>query len=389
MNDFNLDWLLFPYAKEKFATDFFEKNYLHIQRNDRFYFEKLLQAHDLDALLGSRQFQFPSLRLTKAGEELTSEKYSNDKQVDLSRVHKFFLDGYTIILNALHEQNKALGTLVNRLSNDLGHPFQTNIYITPPNSQGFPAHYDTHDVFVLQIEGSKSWRIYADSPVVLPTKQMEFQKEKHAVPESYTMVELKKGELLYIPRGMMHDAQTNSDLSVHVTLGWLGYTWTDVLIQMLLEFSKNKDAPRRFIDPFKDTASQNLEQEFSNVLHQFLSSNAINQSLQQFRLELAANQRFFFDDLLKNATQYQTISPISRFLLRKNVSSVLKNSSDEVSVIIGSRAITFPHYTFNAIDFIINSTQPFTVSNLPDDLDDEGKMVLVKRLLKEGVLTLI
>jgi hypothetical protein len=389
MTDFNLDWLLFPFSKEDFAVDVFEKKYLHIQRSDSFYFEKLLQTNDLDALLGSRQFRFPSLRLTKAGEELTSEKYSHDKNIDLSLIHKFFLDGYTIILNALHEQNKELGDLVNRLSNELGHPFQTNIYITPPNSQGFPAHYDTHDVFVLQVEGTKTWRIYEDSPVILPTKQMEFQKEKHPAPEDFTALELKKGDVLYIPRGMMHDAQTNSDLSVHVTLGWLGYTWTDVLVQMLLEFSKNNAAPRRFIDPFKNIESNGLENEFQLVIQQFLSSNAVSHSLQQFRLELASNQRFFFNDILKNAAHFNGISPSSSFIVRPNVTLTLENESDEVTVKMGSRGITFPPFTFNTLDFILHSPQKFSVQDLPDDLDDEGKMVLLKRLLKEGVLTLV
>jgi ribosomal protein L16 Arg81 hydroxylase len=278
---------------------------------------------------------------------------------------------------------------VNRLSNDLGHPFQTNIYITPPNSQGFPAHYDTHDVFVLQVEGSKTWRIYEHSPVVLPTKQMEFQKEKHPAPQFYTELELTKGDLLYIPRGMMHDAQTNSDLSVHVTLGWLGYTWTDVMVQMLLEYSKNNEAPRRFIDPFKNKETNDLEKEFKSVIQQFASTITLQNSIDQFRLELAANQRFFFNDLLNNAKKFTEISSSSMFLLRKNVSFVIENGPDEVRLKIGSRAITFPQFTSNTLSFILNMHQVFSINNLPDDLDEEGKMVLLKRLVKEGVITLV
>jgi hypothetical protein len=188
---------------------------------------------------------------------------------------------------------------------------------------------------------------------------------------------------------MMHDAQTNSELSVHVTLGWLGYTWTDVLVQMLLEFSKNNAAPRRFIDPFKNIESNGLENEFQLVIQQFLSSNAVSQSLQQFRLELASNQRFFFNDILKNAAHFNGISPSSSFIVRQNVTLTLENESEEVTVKMGSRGITFPPFTFNTLDFILHSPQNFSVQDLPDDLDDEGKMVLLKRLLKEGVLTLI
>lgn len=387
MPNFNLDWLLYPQNKEFFIQEVFEKNFLYINRSKSTYFNSFLNLENLDELIGSRQFRFPSLRLTKAGEELTSEQYSKDKNIDAALVQKYFLDGYTIILNALHEQFPNLGEMVNGLSNELGHPFQTNVYITPPNSQGFPAHYDTHDVFVLQIEGSKKWRVYHDSPVVLPTKQMEFQKELHPAPQSFTELELQKGDLLYIPRGMMHDAQTNQDLSIHVTLGWLGFTWTDVLVQMLLEYSKNQVLPRKFIDPFKSWSQSDLQMVFNDVIKQFSETNQIQNSLSQFRLELASGQRFFFSDLLKNATKYNQLSIHSTFLKRNNIFIALHKSSNEVILKIGARVITFPAFTFNTIEFVIHSTSPFTIKELPDDIDDDGKMVLLKRLLKEGVIT--
>ena len=37
---------------------------------------------------------------------------------------------------------------------------QANAYITPPQNRGFDDHYDVHDVFVLQIEGTKRWIIH-------------------------------------------------------------------------------------------------------------------------------------------------------------------------------------------------------------------------------------
>ena len=48
-----------------------------------------------------------------------------------------------------------------RLAAELGHPVQANSYVTPPSSRGFSAHYDVHDVFVLQLAGRKHWTIHA------------------------------------------------------------------------------------------------------------------------------------------------------------------------------------------------------------------------------------
>ena len=35
-----------------------------------------------------------------------------------------------------------------------------NVYLTPPGTQGFAPHYDDVDVFLLQLEGKKEWRVY-------------------------------------------------------------------------------------------------------------------------------------------------------------------------------------------------------------------------------------
>ncbi len=72
--------------------------------------------------------------------------------------------GATLVLQALHRTWPPLIRFGSDLAAELGHPVQINAYITPPENQGFAAHYDTHDVFVLQVAGSKRWTIH--SPVI-------------------------------------------------------------------------------------------------------------------------------------------------------------------------------------------------------------------------------
>ena len=38
-----------------------------------------------------------------------------------------------------------------------------NVYLTPPGTQGFAPHFDDVDVFLLQLEGRKHWRLYEPS----------------------------------------------------------------------------------------------------------------------------------------------------------------------------------------------------------------------------------
>ncbi|MGO7984355.1 JmjC domain-containing protein, partial [Rhizobium johnstonii] len=75
-----------------------------------------------------------------------------------------FAAGATIVLQGLHRLWPPLIDFTRLLIDDLGHPAQVNAYVTPASSQGFDPHYDTHDVFVLQVSGEKHWRV--DEPVL-------------------------------------------------------------------------------------------------------------------------------------------------------------------------------------------------------------------------------
>ena len=110
----------------------------------------------------------PFIRLAKDGRVLPGSRFTGSggagasiaDQVQDDAVMRLFADGATVVLQALHRTWPAVGELAAGLSEDLGHAVQVNAYITPPQSQGFAAHYDTHDVFVLQIAGRKRWRIH-------------------------------------------------------------------------------------------------------------------------------------------------------------------------------------------------------------------------------------
>jgi len=45
-----------------------------------------------------------------------------------------------------------------------------NVYLTPAGTQGFAPHFDDVEVFMLQLEGKKRWRLYEgrNSEEILP-----------------------------------------------------------------------------------------------------------------------------------------------------------------------------------------------------------------------------
>lgn len=95
-----------------------------------------------------------------------------------------------------------------------------NIYLTPANSQGFAPHYDDIEAFVLQIEGEKEWLLYPprnDNETLPRESSGNFSQDEIGEPVFKQI--LKPGDLLYFPRGWIHQARTvENHHSLHITI---------------------------------------------------------------------------------------------------------------------------------------------------------------------------
>eukprot|EP00850_Spirogloea_muscicola_P019778 SM000199S05405 [mRNA] locus=s199:33566:36667:- [translate_table: standard] len=87
-------------------------------------------------------------------------------------------------------------------------------------AQGFSPHYDDIEAFILQIEGKKRWQCYAprNKEQILPrTSSPDFTQEE--IGEPILTVTLEPGDLLYMPRGTIHQAiSSDSSHSLHLTI---------------------------------------------------------------------------------------------------------------------------------------------------------------------------
>ena len=98
---------------------------------------------------------------------------------DVPRVLDEVDRGATVVLQGLHLTRHPLAAYSRELEARLGHPVQANAYLTPRRSQGLPVHHDTHDVFVLQVAGTKRWLVY--EPVLeLPLRDQRYDAASSA-----------------------------------------------------------------------------------------------------------------------------------------------------------------------------------------------------------------
>jgi len=195
-------------------------------------FDDLLDLDGVDELLSRRGLRTPFLRMAKDGAVVDSSRFTRPggvgaaigDQVDDAAVARLFAEGTTIVLQALHRLWPPIIEFAGALAGELGHPVQVNAYVTPAASRGFSAHYDIHDVFVLQLTGEKRWIVH--EPVhEWPLRTQSWTQHRARVADAVATTEpaidavLRPGDALYLPRGFLHSAEALGDVSAHLTVG--------------------------------------------------------------------------------------------------------------------------------------------------------------------------
>jgi len=242
-----LETRLIDIGRERFARDIWGRTALLTRGAGDF--SDLFSAGAVDELVSRRGLRTPFLRVAKGGSTFPDSSFTSpagvgatiSDQLDDTALWRKFADGATLVLQALHRTWAPVSDFSSSLSTELGHPVQANAYITPPQNRGFDDHYDVHDVFVLQIEGTKRWIIH--EPVHTdPLRDQPWTDRRSAVAEAakgeaYIDTVLEPGDVLYLPRGWLHAAQAQGEVSIHLTLGihsWTRYALAEQLAQAAL-----------------------------------------------------------------------------------------------------------------------------------------------------------
>jgi lysine-specific demethylase/histidyl-hydroxylase NO66 len=241
-----LGFLIAPVTREDFFRRHYEREALINVRSEPERYADLLTLQILDDFINSADLREGMIDLTSQKNRISRDAYIDDSgRVSRVAVAEEYLDGATIILPQFHESIFKLGEFCRALEEVFSCHVQTNIYLTPSGNQGFPIHYDNHDVFVMQVSGAKAWRLYG-VPVEIPFRGEQFQLGQHdpgAVTQQFT---LNPGDCVYVPRGMMHDAENVGDEpSLHITVGMITKTWADLLLESISELALTSPDFRR------------------------------------------------------------------------------------------------------------------------------------------------
>lgn len=383
-------------AKEFFETSF-EKQHLVIRRGQPDYYSGLLSSADIDRAVSTLGLSVPEINVVQADRAITAADFAYDSGfVDPVAVNQLFADGATVILSNLQERLPKLADFCRSLEQVFSARVQTNIYMTPAHSQGFKAHYDGHDVLVLQVEGSKEWRIY-DTPVHLPLEEQGFNPHDVKIGAETDRFVLEPGDMVYVPRGLTHDAVSTDQTSLHITTGLMMRSWADVMVEALRGLALTDPAFREALPPgyanegFDGIAA--AEAKFAALLGK-LSGARLDPVLNDFREDFIAGRLPRAHGQMAQMARIDSLGADSVMgarpgLIYRLVDIPAKGDQPaSVALSCQGAVITLPDYARDALAQAIASPR-YTLADLPGDLDDAGKTVLLRRLLREGLVQFV
>lgn len=356
----------------------------------------------MDHLLSSAALRTPAFRVVKAGVTLDPSVCTRRARIgsrtvtdlmDVGRVYDHFADGATIVLQGLHRYWPPVTELCRDLERALTHPVQANAYITPPVAQGLRVHADSHDVFALQTHGRKQWVVYEGDQQPGPegahaTTVRASGLRAHGAPS--LDVELQPGDCLYLPNGVLHAARTVDSASIHLTLGVPTVTWATVLGRVLEQavedpslreplpvgFAKNpralaEEAARRLEDVADRVRGADAGDVVEAAARRFWTGRvpALKGQLQQL---LVAGD----------------VSDHTVVRRRPHSSGEISLDGDELHLLLGDRTLRLPAWVEPPLRRVL-ARQEFCVADLAEHLDEAGRITLVRRLVREGLLMVV
>jgi len=380
LDNLSLQTLISPMSTEEFRARYWEQKPLVVQRGNPDYYGDLFSLDDFDAAL-ARTPEYVKL----ANAETKKNSQYRPVVEGLEAVLADMRAGGTLVLDQLHKTDPKLSLLCRGLAPELGHRFQTNLYLTPPRGKGFSPHWDNHDVFILQVLGSKHWKI-EKTRRVLPDPGEKMGDEGRELRGEVASCTVRRGDLIYIPRGWVHAAECGEEPSLHITYGVTAF-FLDELVQAVLKAARKRDESLAAALPlgFMHGSGEELVRRLKAALVAMSDDKFLGEIVDRYRddlvrthaLDISGQVRDFFRP--RAVTLDDTVGPRPGSVYRIHV------SADSVRVNFGARAITFLGIFQEALEFALNRPA-YAVREIKGDLADDERVVFVERLLEEGLL---
>lgn len=399
-----LESLLGAFSQEAFFSEHWEKKPYWLSRGVGDFYEALLPQAELDHVFTAALTLDPATVEVLRADQGRQVSRDPQRPFEAPFLQSAYESGSTLRVNAAHRFSSSLSLLCRALEQSLSLQVSMNLYCSPANAQGAPAHYDRHDVFVLQVSGRKQWKLHP--PVMelplesVPPHRFEshvdtlhfrvnpYQPPVPPVRRARQAFVLEPGDFLYVPRGHIHEVTTEDSHSVHLTVGLRALTYAEYLTSALYQLANQDVRLRRSLPPgFANdrVPSEPLRQELralGEALRQRLDAGeALTELIQAFmrsRSRLAGVTLGTEDDVPRLATS-SWVEHRAGLVLRYG------EHDGKATVQFGQKRVALPVEFGPTLQFVLKNRR-FQVGDLPGGLSEQSQLTLARRLVREGLL---
>jgi len=377
--------LVAPLERAAFFGRFWEQAPFAIRRNRPGYFDNLFGLADVDRLVGGHLLRDGDVRIARDGALKPFAEFSRGGVVNRDAMLSEYASGSTLVFEHLNRHHLQLGRAMACCEAELEFPIRVNSYLTPANSKGFSRHYDTHDVLVLQVSGTKTWQVYSN-PLLLPHEEQTYAPHWGEQARLLAEITLRPGDVLYLPRGFIHGASANEASSLHLTIGMRSLPLREVALSAMRHAALAHPELRRAAR-FRGADRAATLARARSLLHELIDQEDIGA---------------LFDDILYSFIKKRT-RPMDGQLLELGQAAQIGHDTllrlspgclphpfvrpSGVALTVDGRSIRLPGGIEEAIAFI-RARPSFSAAELPG-LERESRLILARKLVDEGVLQIL
>lgn len=381
LENFRFASLLAPVTEEEFRERYWEQKPLIVHRGDPNYYGDLYTLQDFDQAV-ARSFSYVKT-VDVSNRKVTSKKPAtvNGQEAVLADMR----DGGSLILEQLQRYDPKLGLLCRLLAQELGHSFETNLFLTPPRGKSSLPHWDNTDVFTLQVLGSKHWQIEKERRL-FPIRPHRMGGDDHKFQGDVLSFTVEQGDLIYIPRGFFHTAECGPEVSLHISLG-LVPTVIEDLLHAIIKAAVSRDERLRVALPlgFLHGNGERIAEDALRAFREAVDESLVSAVVEEFRDDLIKTYPLDISSQISDFFQPSPLTVEDVVGPRRGIVYRVRADEAAVRLNVGERCIVFPGFFREALGFALN-TPAFKIRDVAGELEDEERLVFIERLIQEGLV---
>ncbi|HKI03009.1 MAG TPA: cupin domain-containing protein [Thermoanaerobaculia bacterium] len=390
-----LESLIDPVSTRKFLEEHWGKSLLIVRRHSPDYYYKLFSLADVDVcLMAAAHSSGNILHVIAAQGSSRSTTLTTVSEVSKDALYSAFLSGDTLRLIGVEKFWPPVHLLTTALQQALDATAGVNFFLTPAHSQAFPLHFDNTDAFIVQLAGSKRWQIWEptyERPLDSRLSERHVSSRMEKDETKLTLLEdfvLESGDVLYMPRGFYHKAIAIDEHSLHLTISLHPISWADFFkrafeLTALDNPELRENLPPGFVGD--NRARRSMQATFSRLLERFSDTVSFEETLHSVVEDQVVARVLPPDGHFAALAGLKEIGASSRVEKRSGLACLVEESSEKAAIRFGAQGVQGPRILLPALEFI-RDQQSFCASDLPGAMSLDGKVTLVRRLVREGLL---